>query len=303
MRNLVLAASAALAVLPLGGAVAQAADLGSAAYYQPEGPLVELGSGWYLRGDLGYVNLALPRPGAAPAVNGQFATNPNGVAYGAGTSQLGVFGATLGAGYQFNNWFRMDATYDWRQSITQNTRTRRACGIDANRQFIDSSGNVVSVAVYDPTGGDCYTVDSTTTQSWTGLLNAYVDLGTWAGITPYLGAGVGMTHISAAATENWFWSNGQTYGVGGNVYYSAATGAYHHFGYAGDQGPQQIRNNFSFALMDGLAYDIAPHVKLDFGYRYLNMGSVSTVNVYGALGHQTFSSQEARAGLRFTPDL
>src|SRR5215204_1082327 len=53
----------------------------------PPGPIVsELGSGWYLRGDVGWVEFS--DPGKLP---------------------LGA-----GIGYQINSWFRTDVTADWR---------------------------------------------------------------------------------------------------------------------------------------------------------------------------------------------
>jgi opacity protein-like surface antigen len=147
-----------------------------------------------------------------------------------------------------------------------------------------------------PNGG-CYRVDTETVQTWTGLLNAYGDLGNWFGITPYIGGGIGLTHIRTSASENWFWNNGQSYGPANT--YTSATGVAFHYGYLGNVGPSQNLNNFSWALMAGLSYDIAPHLKFDLGYRYLNMGSVTTGNSVRV----TVDSQEVRAGLRFTPDL
>ena len=150
--------------------------------------------------------------------------------------------------------------------------------------------------------GACYKTDGVRTQSWTALLNAYADLGTWWNLTPYVGAGVGLTHIHADTTENWFWSTGAPYGSGNNTY-DSATGVSVHYGYAGNVGSLQVRNNFSFALMTGIAYDIAPHLKLDIGYRYLNMGSLSVIDTSGYTVRKTVDAQEVRAGLRWTPDL
>ena len=46
----------------------------------------------------------------------------------------------------------------------------------------------------DPVGGtDEYTADI---ESWVGLANAYIDLGTWHCVTPYVGGGIGFASIS-----------------------------------------------------------------------------------------------------------
>jgi opacity protein-like surface antigen len=42
-------------------------------------------------------------------------------------------------------------------------------------------------------GTNEYTADI---MSWLGLANAYIDMGTWCGFTPYVGAGIGFATIS-----------------------------------------------------------------------------------------------------------
>jgi opacity protein-like surface antigen len=74
-------------------------------------------------------------------------------------------------------------------------------------------------------------------------------------------------------------------------------------GYRGPLPAHDIRTNFSFALMAGIAYDLGPHLKLDIGYRYLNMGSMTVVDANGNQARRTVDTQEVRAGLRWTPDL
>lgn len=302
MHRSLKAGAAVLTLLPgavviAAAAGASASDLSLPPLYQPEAaPLVELGSGWYLRGDLGYVNMSLPGPGVPPLVDGQHATASNAALFSPSTTRETLLGTTLGVGYQFDHVFRMDATYDWRQNISRNTRIFRPCGIDQT---------IYGVPTYRPEGGDCYTNDTVTTQSWTGLVNLYADLGSWARLTPYIGAGLGLSHLQTSARENWFWASGDAYGIGANTYQSNSANApgYYHFGYPANKGPTQTNNNFSWALMAGVSYDVAPHVKLDIGYRYLNMGSVTTVNAAGQCAQIAIQSQEIRAGLRFTPDL
>ena len=275
---------------------ANAADMSMAPIYQPdEAPMVELGTGWYLRGDVGYVNINSPTQGIAPTVDGQHTSANNAALYGNSNANQGIMGATLGVGYQFNPMFRMDMTYDWRQQLNYERKTYHSCLIDQS----------VSGVVMLTNNGDCYSDDKVKTNSWTGLLNAYVDLGTWYGLTPYIGGGAGVSHIQTAATQNWFWADGTAYGIGNNIYqsYSRDNAGLYHYGYPANAGPQQVRNNFAFALMLGAAYDIAPHVKLDIGYRFMYLGQVSTLDGYGNTVRRNVETQEVRAGLRITPDL
>jgi opacity protein-like surface antigen len=296
MRKTIHAATLALMASQMGGTLAaRAADLSLPPLYQPEAsPMVEFGSGWYLRGDVGYVNFG--SPGTAVIQPNPFTgvTNATGQQILNDTSShFGLLGATAGVGYQFNNWYRMDATFDWRQPINNGAESQASC---------PGPGYNMSTT--------CLRSDTTKIQNWTGLLNAYGDLGNWFGLTPYVGAGVGITQLHAVAGEKWMWNNGTPWGNSGpnNLCPAGAdplTGASYCYslGYPGNVGPAQTRNNFSWALMAGVSYDVAPHVKIDIGYRYLNMGVLDATNPGGVVIHHTVDSQEVRAGLRFTPDL
>jgi len=60
--------------------------------------------------------------------------------------------------------------------------------------------------------------------------------------------------------------------------------------------------NLAFALMAGFSYDIAPNLKLDLGYRYVNFGTMSFKSLSGALFDKGLTSQEVRLGLRYLVD-
>lgn len=273
--------------------------------------MVELGTGWYLRGDIGYSSVAVPFGNPPASLNDATAPPSAQSMFGPGTTHYGAMNATLGAGYQFNNWFRMDATFDWRNENNETLNTYgQNCAIDVPATtattIVNGSPVTVTVPAYvNYANNACYKTDTTQLQSWSALMNAYGDLGTWFGLTPYIGAGIGITHVQTSANEMWYWDDGQgNYGGAGvNSYYSNVLNGVIHYGYPGNIGPLQMRNNFSWALMAGVSYEIAPHIKLDLGYRYLNMGSIGVETNTGATAHQTFDAQEARVGLRWTPDL
>jgi opacity protein-like surface antigen len=287
----------ALLALPLAAGSARAADMSLPPLYQPDpAPMVEFGSGWYLRGDVGYSSLGLPAAGAAPFTNGVTPALGGQSLFGDKLSHLGTMGASVGVGYQFNNWLRADVTYDWRppQRLKITTTNGLSCLLDVT----NPTGTVTLTNT-----GSCYKVDTASETSWTGLANLYADLGHWHGITPYVGGGVGLTNLHANGTENWFWDNGSAYGDGQNNYTSKATGVTYHYGYPGNIGPKQDVTNFSWAAMAGVSYDITQHVKFDVGYRYLHMGYLAATTTTGAETHKSIDSQEVRGGLRFTPDL
>src|SRR5207237_5769229 len=96
-----LAAGAATLI----SSMAFAADLPIAAppMYAPPPP-AEFG-GWYLRGDIGFSNQHVDR------LNNVLDANNTSSVQKLGFNTAGIFG--LGAGYQFNNWFRADVTGEW----------------------------------------------------------------------------------------------------------------------------------------------------------------------------------------------
>lgn len=109
-------------------------------------------------------------------------------------------------------------------------------------------------------------------QNVTTLLNAYLDLGTWWGFTPYVGAGAGYTYLKP--------TDFRLLGV-----------------------PQSVTNdtwNFTWAAMAGAAFSISPNLLLDVNYRYLDMGTASTnVPALGSVTYGDWTAQEIRIGLRY----
>ncbi len=205
----------------------------------PPPPPAEIGGGWYLRGDIGMTNQKVdkvvnPQLDAAFPVarvafdQSEFASAP-------------FFG--LGVGYQFNSYFRVDVTGEYR-----------------GRSSYRGTDRVGWLGT--PAGTYNQTNDFTGSKTeYVGLLNAYVDLGTWHGITPFIGAGVGFANVSI---DN-FRDAGQ--GINpftGNGFTSLATSG------------NKSKTNFAWALMAGLGYQVTDNLTLELGYRYINLGDGET---------------------------
>ena len=185
-------------------------------------------SGWYLRGDVGVaINQMSNLRSTLQPVNAL-----GGAAPGISTAYSDIGDSAIigiGAGYQFNNWFRADFTAEYRSSAAYR------------------KGVTYTAFCANPFCLDTYTANVSTAAF---MLNGYVDLGTWAGVTPYIGAGVGMAnHRMKGLTD-----------VGAGM------------GYAGDM----TKTNFAWALMAGLGYNVTPNLKIDAGYRYIDMGSIAS---------------------------
>ncbi|MDJ1158233.1 porin family protein [Chelatococcus sp. SYSU_G07232] len=246
MGSMKIAVAAGLVSLAAGAA--QAADLPPPPVLEPAGrpDFVEIGSGWYLRGDVGY---AIP---VAPKAS--YAGIPLA---GEKLDKSGSVGG--GFGYKFTNWLRADVTGDYYWS----------------RDFR---------AVTPVAGGGTWN-DRGDLQSWAVMANGYVDLGNWSGFTPYVGAGIGIAgnELKKAAVD--------VYTSGGALAVTTL--------YGNDR-----RYNFAWALMAGTAIDVTSELKLDIGYRYMNLGEARTLSdaAGGIVRLKDLQQHEIRFGLRYLID-
>ena len=164
-------------------------------------------------------------------------------------------GVTAGFGYKYQ-WFRFDATADYGPRVTARATTTNA---GASQPQYTTKVDALSL-----------------------LANFYIDMGTWYGFTPYVGAGLGVTYLRSRDYE--------------------------------DTDPRILvnetssggRTNFSWAAMGGVAYRINDRWIADVGYRYLSMGDLPTSTGSNfTFDHTTWkrlSAQEIRIGLRFLLD-
>lgn len=278
-KRVLLSSAAALLVGMISSA--HAADLDNIIYSPnlPETQPVEIGNGWYLRGDLGY---SFKTSGAANSYRVFTAGPPASYSTNAFTSssQKSEFSGGLGMGYNFTDYFRADATFDFmRGRFNGTTTSATACpGM--------------------PAGTTCASNDRASFSAYSLMANGYVDLGTYAGFTPYVGAGAGMTQVRWDALTN------SSYCVdGGAVCPTPAT-------VAPVQHPGVNSWRFTYALMAGMSYNISNNLKLDVGYRYQKVGSGGMFGFdsasagAGATGNQAsdrgIAKHEIRAGLRYS---
>jgi opacity protein-like surface antigen len=108
-------------------------------------------------------------------------------------------------------------------------------------------------------------------KSWVFLANAFVDLGTWNCFTPFVGAGIGMAWHQMVDFKD---VTPLTPGLG-----SSAFGV----------GRDESKWSFAWALYAGVAYNVTKSFKIDFTYRYMDLGSArEIINCAGPCG-QTFT--------------
>lgn len=202
---------------------------------EPLPPPVEIGGGWYLRGDVGV--------GAVHVEEIVTSTNYGGLPNGYVIDQQAVgdqFFAGGGVGYQFGAFFRADVTAEYRGG--------GKLGFSDSYNIFDINGQVFNPDGTPYKGINLY---SGHLSSIVVMANGYIDLGTWHGITPYVGGGVGAAfHEVKGFTD---------IGAGG-----AAGG----FGI----GTDKHTTSLAWAAQAGVSYSVTPNLKLDLGYRYLNLG-------------------------------
>jgi len=275
--------------------------------------MFEVGSNWYVRGDLG---ISFDR---APSVSfSSVALPPFGVpgaplTTGSGGSWTTTnFTGGAGFGYRWNDWLRFDATWDYSTGPGGSRQATVVCPYGLTGV---SSGAGVPLGYLYNTTNTCNGSASLHQYNNTFLGNAYVDLGTYYGLTPYVGGGLGlnMNVVSGSAGFNET-ANGAVYGA--NL---TSTGAFPSVwvNSAGQTltpqpgiafAPQFWNRSVSsttytmaWALSAGVGYKLTPSTTIDLGYRYLNTGTVNTlINPQtGLTVHQNNVMQQFLIGVRY----
>ncbi|MGH6860052.1 MAG: outer membrane protein [Phyllobacterium sp.] len=247
-------AALSAALLVLGAAPAHSADI-------QEVPVVEVEQfgGWYLRGDIGMSNQRsdeLDYSGFdVPEVFGW---------HDDGSFDAGITGQ-IGVGYQFNDWLRADVTAQYRGKT--------------DFTALDYYSNPSNPA--DGSGTNDYRAKK---SEWLFLANAYADLGTYGGITPYVGAGIGASRNTISGFRDI------------NVLNNGG-------GYAGSNSEW----NFAWALHAGVGIKATDRMTIDLGYSYVDLGDAKTGTFYNDDGStrgdpvkfKNITSHDFKVGVRY----
>lgn len=152
----------------------------------------------------------------------------------------------LGVGFK-SRWLRTDVTVDYTSPLKYD-------------------GSVVS-------SGDT----TAKVSAVTALFNGYLDLGTWYGATPYIGAGAGAASVH---TSDFVSSAVPPFTGGSNTQWK-----------------------FAWAAMAEVGVAVAPNTLIDVGYRYMNFGDVTTASdEFGSMTLKNLAAHEVRVGFRWSFD-
>lgn len=200
----------------------------AADYYEPpvDIPPPPVVGGWYLRGHIGMSNQFYD------GLESDLFSIPFDTGWydDGGFGSAPIFGG--GVGYKFNDYLRGDLTVEWRGKSDFSAL-----------QWVEATD-----------GGPITTDDYEAKKSeLLFLANAYADLGTYYGMTPYLGAGLGASYnkISHFRDTNIITGGG---------------------GYADDHGEW----NLAWALHAGLGIQASERMTIDLGYSFVSLGDAST---------------------------
>ncbi|WP_395449569.1 outer membrane protein [Aminobacter sp. UC22_36] len=192
--------------------------------------------GWYLRGHIGMSNQRLK------VLESELFQGPTIIEHG--WHDKGTFGSapifSVGVGYQYNDFLRGDLNVEYRGA---------------------SSFNALDYVTYDtgtPAGVVTRTNDYSGKKSeWLFMANAYADVGTFYGITPYVGAGLGASRNTISSFRDV------------NVINNGA-------GYA----HTTSKWNLAWALHAGVGIKATERMTVDLGYSFVNLGDARTGTIY-----------------------
>ena len=277
MKQRLLTTVAVFGLVSSLATIGHAADLVEPAYIPPAPPPVEIvsTSGWYLRGDVGYV-FSHESDGYYSYVQQDSFTGHDflqGQNYDSFKSDS-AFYAGGGLGYRLNDFARFDVTADYFSSDLRGTT--------------NCVGFASTTCKYD---------DSSSVDIWTAMANAYVDFYHSGRFSTYVGAGAGGAYVSYGDLKNKYSCDPAAASFSDGLCDSTFT----HEGYA--------KWRFAASLMAGATFDITDHLKLDAGYKYTRISSGDAFGFdeidksYGYSGVQGrdhgFDIHTIRAGLRY----
>lgn len=289
MSNLTHISIASLALV-VTAPLAIAADIIDPPYVEviPEVTHIEAAGGWYLRGDFGYAHMSVTHVDKqlsyVDTVTGDVVYSLDNFS-SASLDEAWVLGG--GIGYQANATFRFDGTirHVFDADFDGDSSTS---GPGYLCSLLDGNADNATVDT-------CTSVDTGSFSATIAMANAYADLGTFAGFTPYVGAGVGgaYTHWSDLINDSQCTGGGDC--TNGTVDYETDFDGIH---------GRKNGWRFAYSAHAGASYDLTRNMKIDAGYTFTHISGGDMYGFAGGAGvqghHGDIKLHEVRAGLRYS---
>jgi opacity protein-like surface antigen len=303
-----------LAAACLAAMQARAADMDRVIFADDAnflGKPAELGSGWYLRGDVGL------------SFNGFHDVSVEGdpIDLNGNDSLLAINNITdklhysVGMGYRFSDHLRMDVNFGRLAGTDRSTSELldetdvlptdpNPCNGWGTFVDVDPDGNEYTY-IGDDFITNCIQQDTVEYDIVYGMANVYADLGTFAGFTPFIGAGVGIGRLA------WREELDSVLCVprSGEVRAEGCQA----FGVADQPGSNEpytqpgivnegVDYRIGYSLAAGLGYNINDNITLEMAYRYMNFGAkiLSSGDTTGSgLAAGGYGTHQVNLGLRY----
>ena len=319
MKYLVKTLALATAMSGLLSGISFAADDDIDILLAPESTLVEVGSGWYLRGDItATVN-------AARIIENSSVALPGGGTNESDTNFRDMIGFGIGFGYRLTNSFRVDATLNhflsgestsFRQLSEAEKGTDPLVVTDTQGldPFNDTAEGRCGGWYINPGSGselskyieNCSSFDEASYNTFSLMGNGYFDLQPFGKFQPFVGAGVGIARVRWQET------------IGGTICAPRNPESIVE-GCNGQSGTDQPAPNtvykyggikqggvdyrLAYSLTAGFGYRINDHLVLDASYRFMGVGNTMGITGGGAKAQAAakngFGMHQINFGLRY----
>jgi len=283
-KSRIALALAAIVLMPVTQALPADYDPPIYVDQAPDYVPVEVGSGWYLRGDIGY------------AFSHPFEHQISASGSTSFTNDSSLFTGSIGMGYHLNDFLRVELNGGIlpTNKFGDHAVVPDGCAGHTNTVTVGPGGVIIIGTA--PATEDCVATNRATNKGYSVMANGYVDLGTYVGITPYVGGGIGVAYNKYFKTQgerNCVEIAPDSSGAGGFTCDDPA-------GYQGSE-DSEAKFNLAYSIGAGLSYQVSKNVSLDLGYEYFSVPSAKFVAYdSGAFNiHKGIDYQTVKLGLRY----
>ena len=215
---------------------------------------VEMGTGWYIRGDIGLVANGVRNV----SVDRDVSEDPNTSFEGRESDSDSSFSVGVGVGYRFSHNIRGDITYDYVDRNDEGVRGFTFCAGEA--EYTDVNGTFTRA-----TDVSCYKEDKSEHTVNLMQANAYYEFTPEKVFSPFLGLGFGVARIAYDVADDQYTCQP----IDGGTYRERCS-----FGAFGENavavGVERSGSTYHLAgsVMAGMSYRMSKNLSFDTEYRY-----------------------------------
>ncbi|RJT41024.1 porin family protein [Mesorhizobium waimense] len=286
LKSRIALALAAIMLMPV--TQASSADYDPPIYVDqaPDYVPVEVGSGWYLRGDIGY---AFSHPFDHEETPAGF------------TSKSSLFEGSVGMGYHFNDYLRADLNFGILPTNRFGDNFVTTCDGSITTTRTDVNTGIVIDQTNAAASAPCNGSNIANNKAYSLMANGYIDLGTYVGLTPYIGGGLGVVYSKySRAIGQRDCTETTTTNTAGGIQTVDQFNCDDPAGYAGAVASKGSYD-LAYALAAGLSYQVTKNVSVDLGYEYFAIPGAKYVAYDGGAFniHEGVDYQSVKVGLRY----